>query len=315
MSINTEPTMPGYLWSQRPLPVDPWAPARAPQPWAASPQPAHQSTPSAMAPTPMAPGWAPPMPPLNAGQRRRWLPVATAASAVALAAAGLVAALVVTHQSDSAAADRPVTASAPSTPVAPPPPALVRDESLPALLLDTATVNAVMVTTDMAVYPKLSSAKLFIDTTDKPECGGVWANANEGAYTGSGWQAVQTQALREHDHPQHEIYQSVVSFPSADAAKDFVAKEGQRWPQCTNTSLTTTNPNMAAQTWLITGVSQDGDVLTSVSKREGSSGYTCQHALTARNNVVIDAEACGWDVAHQGSTIAARIAEQITRTL
>jgi hypothetical protein len=175
--------------------------------------------------------------------------------------------------------------------------------------------TVVMVSTDLVVNPKLTSTKLFIDTTDKPECGGVWANANRVAYTGSGWQAVQTQYLTEADKPSHEVFQSVVSFPSADAAKEFVRKEGQRWPQCTNTSLTTTNANVAPQTWVITGISQDDEVLTSVSKREGSGGYTCQHALTARNNVVVDAEACGWDIGQQGSTIAHRIAEQITRTL
>jgi hypothetical protein len=252
------------------------------------------------------------MPAPAAGSRRRWLPIGIAASAAALAATvGVVA--TVTHSSHDTA-DHPVSAAAAPS-VAPAAPPVVRDESLPALLLDTATVNAVMVSTDLVVNPKLTSAKLFNDTTDKPECGGVWANANLGAYTGSGWQAVQTQALRERDHPRHEVYQSVVSFPSADAAKDFVTKEGQRWPLCANTSLTTTNPNLAPQTWVITGTSQDDEVLTSVSKREGSGGYTCQHALTARNNVVVDAEACGWDIGQQGSTIARRIAEQITRSL
>ena len=56
-------------------------------------------------------------------------------------------------------------------------------------------------------------------------------------------------------------------------------------------------------------------MLTSVSDREGARGYRCQHGLTSRNNVVIDVEACGWDVTQQGATIAERIGEQISRTL
>jgi hypothetical protein len=300
MSITSQPASPAYQWARPPVPSAVWATPAAPQPWASAP---------------LAPGWPQPMPAPAAGPRHRWVPIGIAATAAVLAATvGVVA--TVAHHSHGTADGHPVSAAAAPSVAAPPAaPPVVRDESLPALLLDTATVNAVMVSTDLVVNPKLTSTKLFIDTTDKPECGGVWANANRVAYTGSGWQAVQTQYLTEADKPSHEVFQSVVSFPSADAAKEFVRKEGQRWPQCTNTSLTTTNANVAPQTWVITGISQDDEVLTSVSKREGSGGYTCQHALTARNNVVVDAEACGWDIGQQGSTIAHRIAEQITRTL
>jgi hypothetical protein len=237
-----------------------------------------------------------------------------AASVVVLAvAAGLVATLAGHAAHQPTASDHPATASA--APVAPPPPPMVRDEALPALLLDTATINAVMSTRDLAVDPKLSIDRLYIDTTDKPDCGGVWANANKGVYAGSGWQAVQTQYLREPDRPQHEVYQSVVSFPTTAAAKDFVDNEASRWSVCRNTALTTTNPTIPPQTWFIAAVHHDGDVLTSVADREGSAGFTCQHALTARNNVVVDAVACGRDVMAQGSTIAGRIAEQIAKTL
>jgi hypothetical protein len=297
MSITSQPASPGYQWAQPPVPSAVWA---APQPWA---------------PALLAPGWPQPMSAPAAGPRRRWVPIAIAASAAVLAATvGVVA--TATHYSHGAADGHPVSAAAAPSVAAPPAaPPVVRDESLPALLLDTATVNAVMVSTNLVINPKLTSAKLFIDTTDKPECGGVWANANQVAYTGSGWQAVQTQYLTEADKPSHEVFQSVVSFPSADGAKEFVTKEGQRWTQCANTSLTTTNADLPPQTWAITGVSQGDEVLSSVSKREGSGGFTCQHALTARDNVVVDAEACGWDIGQQGSTIAHRIAEQITRTL
>jgi hypothetical protein len=289
--------MMAYQWAPQRTPVAAWAPVTAPQPWASAP--------------PMAPGWPQPTP--DARPSRRWLPIAIAATAAVLAAtAGAVA---TTHHSHGSSDAHPATATAPSVAVPPPPPPLVRDDALPVLLLDTASVNAIMTSTELVVNPKLTTAKLYIDTTDKPDCGGVWANANHIAYTGSGWQAVQTQYLTEAERPSHEVYQSVISFPSAQTAKDFVAKEGQRWPICRNSSITTTNPEFAPQTWLVTDVSQDGEVLTSVSAREGSHGYTCQHALTARNNVVIDAEACGWDLSRQGSVIANRIAEKVTRSL
>lgn len=330
MSTDTTPTMPGYRWAAqnrapvtagRPAPLQqplPSAPARPgtqnsawPGPWMMPGQPG-------IAP---APAWPQPLPG-DGSSSRKWVVLAIAAAAVVLT---LVVGLIATTRGG---ADKPrprdggaVTAATPSSQpsaVAPPPPPavpLVPDEALPGLLLDPPTVNAIMGTRDLAVNPKLTTTKLYIDTTDKPECGGVWANANKTVYAGSAWQSVQTQYLVEPDNPRHEVYQSVVSFPTAQTASDFVAKEAKRWPMCNGTSITTTNPDTPAQTWWIATVSQQGDMLTSTANREGARGLSCQHALTARSNVVVDVEACGWDVAQQGTAIAQRVGEHISRTL
>lgn len=330
MSIDTTPTMPGYRWAaQNPAPVATGRPAALPQPRPAGPQ--RPGAPINTWASPWMPGqpgiarapmWPQPLPAAGASPARKWILAAIAIAGVVLAlVVGLIATTRNAADNPRVGTDRAVTASAPSSQpsaVAPPPPPaapLVPEEALPSLLLDPPTVNAIMGTRDLAVSPKLTTTKLYIDTTDKPECGGVWANANKTVYSGSGWQSVQTQYFVEPVNPRHEVYQSVVSFPTAQTARDFVAKEGKRWPVCNATAITTTNPNTPAETWWIATVSQEGDLLTSVATREGSRGLSCQHALTARNNVVVDTEACGWDVAQQGSTIAQRIAERISRTL
>jgi serine/threonine kinase PknH len=322
MSIDSMPTMPAHRWAQRPAGVHPWGPAGLPQPWPVSPP--GPGTPSNAWAGPVMPGRpavAPPWPqPLPAGDRpsrRNGILLGIGVLVIALAALiGLVAATGAGGPARPAVADRTTPAAGPANPPSPPPPPpAVPSEALPGLLLDPAAVNAIMGTRDLVVNPKLTTAKLYIDTTDKPECGGVWANANSGAYAGSGWEAVQTQYLREQDRPHHEVYQSVVSFPTAQTAKDFVAGEAKRWPLCTGKAITTTVPDTTAQTWWIAAVAQQGDMLTSVSTAEGGRGYTCQHALTARDNVVVDAVACGWDVTQQGTTVAQRIGEQISRTL
>jgi len=323
MSIDSTPTMPGHRWAHRPARVNPWGPAAAlPQPWPVSPPPATPIN-SWAGPTmpgrPMpAPAWAPPLPTRGDTSRRTWVPLGIGGLVITVAAViGLVA--VIRGSDKPTAADHIATAtgaaSQPSPVLPPPPPPAVPDEALPGLLLDPPTVNAIMGTRDLVVNPKLTTAKLYIDTTDMPECGGVWANANRNVYAGSGWDAAQTQYLREPDQPAHEVYQSVVGFPTAQTAKDFVAGEAKRWPLCNGKTITTTVPDTPAQSWWIGAVDQQGDLLTSVSKGEGGRGYSCQHALTARNNVVIDVEACGWDVAQQATTIAQRIGEQISRTL
>jgi serine/threonine kinase PknH len=322
MSIDNTPTMPGYRWADRPAAVNPWGSAPLPQPWPVTgwrPDASIYPWAGSAMPRPAATtqGWPQPLPARGHTGHRKWVPLGIGGLAIALAA--LIGLVAVIRGSDRPTAADHVTAAAgqtnQSSPPQPPAPRLVPVEALPGLLLDLPTVNAIMGSRELVVNPKLTTAKLYIDTTDKPECGGVWANANRGVYAGSAWEAVQTQYLREEDNPQHEVYQSVISFPTAQTASDFVAHEANHWPLCKGKSITTTNPDTPAQTWWIATVGKDGDVLTSVSEREGAGGFSCQHGLTSRNNVVVDVEACGWDVTQQGTTIAQRIAEQISRTL
>lgn len=314
MTVYTDPTTPASVWAARP----PRGPQQSTPPQYTVPVNSWARPPLPSRPTTMPP-WNQPPAPRTAATPHRWIPIAMALTLAVLAFAAILVTTVDSHQ--SAQTTSPTTSVAngpmPSPQAAPPepaPPTLVHEETLPALLLDVATVDVIM-GSDLAVNPALTTDGLYIDTTDKPDCGGSWANANKDEYTGSGWQSVRTQYLREPNRPQHEVYQSVVSFPGPQAARDFVAKESRRWPSCTGTAVTTTNATTPAQTWWIASVSKDADMVTAVSNREGASGYTCQHTVTSRNNVVVDVVACGWDVTDQGTTIAQRVAEQITRTL
>jgi hypothetical protein len=327
MTVYTNPTTPASVWAARPPRGATWNHApRPPQPTPPQPTPPQYTVPVhswARPPLPSRPTtmppWNQPPAPRTAATLHRWLPIGMALSAVVLAFAAILVTAVDSRQSAQTTSPTTSGASAgmPSPQAASPepaPPTLVREETLPALLLDVATIDVIM-GSDLAVNPALTTDRLYSDTTDKPDCGGSWANANKGEYSGSGWQSVRTQYLREPNRPQHEVYQSVVSFPGPQAAKDFVAKEADRWPSCTGTAVTTTNATTPAQTWWIASVSRDADMVTAVSSREGASGYKCQHTVTSRNNVVVDVVACGWDVTEQGTTIARRVAEQITRTL
>jgi serine/threonine kinase PknH len=180
------------------------------------------------------------------------------------------------------------------------------------LMLDAGTLNKIMRASGLTVIPSLTTTRFYADTTDKPECGGVWANANRAVYAGTGWLSVQTQYLREPGGAvSHEVFQSVIRFASAAAAANFVAKEAKSWPACNGRHITTTAPNAAPQTWWISSVSKQDDVLTALSVPDSARGWGCQHALTARDNAVIDVEACGRSVIAQASTIAKLLANRV----
>ncbi|WP_262491073.1 sensor domain-containing protein [Mycobacterium simiae] len=327
MSLDTTPTLPGHRWNGHPPRGNPWGPAASavPRPWPVSPPPPPPLTPNHWAPTPLpvqpgavpAPGWPPPPAPPRGTSARNWVLLGAGTLVVVLLAlVALVSASAgESHQQAGAAAHGAPTSAAPSSPSSAPTATslapIVPNEALPGLLLDPGAINAVMGTRDLAVNPDLTTTKLYIDTTDRPQCGGVWANANKTVYAGSGWDAVQTQYLSEPTNPQHEIFQSVVSFPTAAKAADFVAKEAKSWPLCNGKAITTTTRDYPPQIWWVSTVNQHDGMLTALSTREGARGWGCQHALTARNNVVIDVEACGVDVMQQGVAIATKVADQV----
>ncbi|BBX61694.1 hypothetical protein MSAS_08680 [Mycobacterium saskatchewanense] len=280
-----------------------------------------QGAPAGWAPLPPPPGFGPapspaypPAPPGGASSRT-WVLLGVAVLVVIVVAlVGLIATAGHSDRPAAPGAHRP-SASQPSGPpsatATPAPARPVAAEDLPGLLLDVGAVNNIMGTHDLLVNPTLTTTRLYIDTTDKPECGGVWANANREVYAGSGWVSVQTQYLREPADASHEVFQSVISFPTAAGAADFVAKEAKAWPLCNGRSITTTTPNQKPQTWWVATVGRQDGMLASFTTREGARGWGCQHALIARNNVVVDVEACGFSVMQQGSAIATKVAAGI----
>ncbi len=333
MSVHTMRPMPG----QHPGgPTGPWAPPA--NSWGAAPgaagpmQPAGQLRPAGQmgpvpAPNPLlraagnvwaappiaapgspsVPGW-----PNSYGGQRDTTRRAWALCGVAVAAMIVIASIVVVAVAAGSANDAgtsPRTTSTPQPTAATPAP-IVPVGSLPGLLLDAGTVSTIM-GSNLTVNQAATSTRLYNDTTDRPECGGVWANANRDVYEGSGWVSVQSQSLREPiDDFRHLVFQSVISFSSAEAAANFVAKEAKRWPQCAGGTIIATSPSSTPQIWRITSVSTRDGVLTALPVQQRAGGWHCQRALTARNNVVVDVEACGPNLIDQGAAIARYIANR-----
>ena len=60
--------------------------------------------------------------------------------------------------------------------------------------------------------------------------------------------------------------------------------------------------------WTVADTSNQDGILTTSKVQEGGDGWTCQRALTVRNNVAIDIVTCGYT---QPSAVAAGVAQQI----
>ncbi len=143
-------------------------------------------------------------------------------------------------------------------------------------------------------------------------------------YAGSG----NTAAHGEHDttplppnsnDPDPEVTQLVVLFPSAKEANAFFTASTQRWPACANRQGTIPGDADAPEIqWTVGAVSDANGVLSTTttvaaSKNGTTLSQSCQRALTVRNNVVIDVDACRKDPGDLAVTVANQIAGKVDK--
>lgn len=145
-------------------------------------------------------------------------------------------------------------------------------------------------------------------------------------YTGSGNTAVHGERdiapiPEGSTDPNPDISQFVALFPSADQANAFFNTSVQRWPACANHQETVPSggdPDAPDIQWKVGPVSNSNGILSTtvsvtLSKGTESMGQTCQRALTVRNNVVIDTEACRKDPGDAGVSAAKQIAAKVDK--
>jgi hypothetical protein len=119
--------------------------------------------------------------------------------------------------------------------------------------------------------------------------------------------------------PPPDTDQFVVLFPSAEQANAFFTASTQKWPACADHEDTTPadgdNPPV---TWKVGPVSNTNGVLSvnikvSATKNGQTASQNCQRALTVRNNVVIDTQACTTIAGNAAVAIANQIAGKVDK--
>jgi|ERR1700731_1771483 len=119
--------------------------------------------------------------------------------------------------------------------------------------------------------------------------------------------------------PDPEVTQVVVLFPSAKEANAFFTASTQRWPACANRQGTIPGDADAPEMqWKAGAVSNANGVLSttttvSATKNGTTLSQSCQRALTVRNNVVIDVDACRKDPGDLAVTVANQIAGKVDK--
>jgi hypothetical protein len=180
----------------------------------------------------------------------------------------------------------------PSPSPAPPLPS-VPSEALPGLLLTQSELSAII----GADVPTAHPVKDFMydNTITDAGCVGLHHPAMGASYEGSGYLAVRHQQL-DSAASDPRFVDAVVSFPDASDAARYVQVAESKWDACSNRSINERNPakdGAPDDLWAIGTVSESDGIVSAAKVREGAGAWTCQRALAARNNIVIDFRVCG----------------------
>nr|WP_144206587.1 sensor domain-containing protein [Mycobacterium tilburgii] len=174
----------------------------------------------------------------------------------------------------SAVAGRPTPADRSEGPTREP----VAVSALEGLLLGFAEIDSAVGATSMKVWVTNKGMWNWSSGVSDKNCLAIDGPAQEKVYSGTGWTAVRGRWLD--DSVENRRFSDVV-------------------------------PGQPDTVWTVAGVADDNGMLSASEVQEGGDGWSCQRALTVRNNVAVDVVTCAYSQAGTPATdIAGRIAEE-----
>lgn len=132
-----------------------------------------------------------------------------------------------------------------------------------------------------------------------PSCLAAWQPIQESVYDDSDWSAVRAAVLHDHadvDAADNLIVEAVVGFPARSDAAGFFDQVKPEWESCGDRQFITHRSDGLETEWDFDTVQSTGSTLSVIRTQLHTNGWSCQRALRATNNVIIDVVACAYDV-------------------
>jgi hypothetical protein len=196
-------------------------------------------------------------------------------------------------------------------------PKLVPDSALNGLLLSDAELNDIVETTGMTAHPVVSQMGDHRNLLPNLNCLGVWQVNESPIYESSHWKSVRQQMLRAPDTDGWDslVVQSVVSYRTADGAREFFTESADRWSKCTNHNVNIQLNGQTLPGWHSGDFTKtDTQLAMPYTRISGDQTRSCQRALSVVANLILDIQACR---PHQESAVtqAADVADKIESKL
>ena len=178
---------------------------------------------------------------------------------------------------------------------APQPPKLVPDSALPGLLLSTDELNAIMGTSGMTPHSPATQMGDHRNLLPNLNCLGVWQVNEAPIYESSHWKSMRQQLSRQPDTEQWDdlVVQSVVSYVTADGARQFFTDSAGRWSKCTNHTVNIQLNGQQLPAWHSGDLTKtDTRLAIPYTRGEGDQTRSCQRVLSVIANLILDIQAC-----------------------
>ena len=192
-------------------------------------------------------------------------------------------------------------------------PKLVPDTALTASLATADELNAIMGTSGMTPHTPVSQMADDRNLLPNLNCLGVWQVNESAIYESSHWKSVRQQLVRvpDADNWNFLVVQSVVSYRTADGARQFLTESSDRWSKCSNHTLNIQLNGQTLPGWRSGDLTKtDTRLALPYTRTSGDQIRSCQRVLQAAANVVLDIQAC--KPQQQASiTTAADVADKI----
>lgn len=201
-------------------------------------------------------------------------------------------------------------------------PRLVPANALDKALLSPAEVDSLVGASGMTPHPRVEAMSDHRNLLPNLNCLGIWQVNEAGVYGADGWIALRQELLRSPDTDawQHLVVQSVVNYPSTDAAREFFDQSSDRWSKCTDHNVNITLNGQPLPRWRSGQLTKtDAQLAIPVTRGNAGGGVdACERVLAVTDNVVVDVQACTRDSstvtpAPQATAIAERIEAKLPR--
>ncbi|MET0701998.1 MAG: sensor domain-containing protein [Mycobacterium sp.] len=201
----------------------------------------------------------------------------------------------------------PGTSAAPTKPTNPGDP----DSPLERFLLSVDDINTVMGTNDIELAGSANDLSDHRNDISDPQCLGALYNAEEAVYEKAGWTDVVDQVLTEpEDDSSHWVEQTVVQFPSAEAAQDFFDSSFTQWTDCIGKTVMVDDGDYEFN-WQFEGISSVDGTISQTARQIDSDGWACQHALGAVKSYILETSVCGLALKDEAVSIVDRLAANV----
>jgi hypothetical protein len=168
--------------------------------------------------------------------------------------------------------------------------------ALDGLLLGVDQINSLL-SSGMRLRYGVQTMWDWSSTFSDKSCLAMDGPAQEAVYADTGWIAMRGQRLDDNfDDPavrNDSAIQAVIAYPSARKANAFYDASVRRWSACANRKFSEHPVDKPEIVWTVGEAHKVGGTLSTSEVQDSSDGWTCQRALTVRNNVVIDVATCG----------------------